>query len=58
MIVSKLLQARTVSLLAFSMLATWFKLTIELQFQHHLRVKTVVLANNGGSELQIQHHVG
>ena len=58
MIVSKLLQARKLSLSTFSMLAMWFKLTIELQDQHRLGVKPVVPANNGGPDLQNQRHVG
>ena len=48
MAISKLLQARRISLSTFSTLAMCFQLTIELHVQHRLGVKTVASANNWG----------
>ena len=50
MAISKLLQARRVSLSTFFTLAMCFRLTSELRIEHCLGVEAVILANNEGPQ--------
>ena len=58
MIVSKLLQARTVSLSAIIMITMRVRLTTELRIEHHTGVDTVIPAKRWVCELRIEHRHG